>query len=138
MKTRGAGWLVRDKSRFVLAIMEELAGNAHMSFEGRLNQLRLASIPGASEEETLALKRNTIWPKQDFIVVPLEPSLETAILSVIGGTFPSSIIHIQIEKAGILEFGAYDNFYPECIFFGSAVSQTLLDSLISQGVLRLS
>jgi hypothetical protein len=50
-----------------------ISGNAHMSFEGRLNHLRLASIPGASEEETFVLKRNTIWPKQDFIVVPLEP-----------------------------------------------------------------
>jgi len=118
--------------------MEELAGNAHMSFEGSLSHLKLATIPGASDEETPALKRNTIWPKQDFIVVPLEPSLEKTILSTIGETLPKSIIHIQIEKAGTLEFGAYDNFYPECIFFGRAVPQTLLESLISQGVLRLS
>lgn len=138
MKNTGACWLVCDKRSFLLAIMKELAGNAHMSFEGSVSGLRLASIPGASEEETIALKRNTIWPKQDFVVVALEPSSENAILSAIGGTLPRSTIHIQIEKAGILEFGAYDNFYPGCIFFGSAVPQTLLESLMSKRILKLS
>jgi hypothetical protein len=45
------------------------------------------------------------------------------------------IIHVQIEKAAVLEFGAYDNFHPECIFFGKAVGQEVLESHISQGVL---
>jgi hypothetical protein len=133
MKDTGACWLVRDKRSFVLAIMKELARNAHMSFEGSLGRLRLASIPGASEEETLALKRNTIRPKQDFIVVPLEPSSEKTILSAIGGTLPRSIIHIQIEKAGILEFGAYDNFYPECIFLEAQYPRRSLSHLCLRG-----
>ena len=51
-------------------MMEELAGGAHVSFEGDLRGLRLLSIPGASEEPTAALKRNTLWPKQDFAGVP--------------------------------------------------------------------
>jgi CO dehydrogenase nickel-insertion accessory protein CooC1 len=116
--------------------MDELAGNAHISFEGNLGGLGLLRIPGASEETTSVLKRNTLWPKQDFVVVPLEPSMSKTILSAVGGTLPKKIIHIQVEKAGILEFGTYDNFSSGCIFFGSAVGRELIESLVSQGVLN--
>ena len=136
MKTLASLWLVHDKSRLLLAIMDKLAGNAHISFEGNLSNLGLLRFPGASEEATGVLKRNTLWPKQDFIVVPLESSMSKAILSAIGGVVPRKIIHIQVEKASILEFGAYDNFSPGCVFFGSAVGQELIESLVSQGVLN--
>jgi hypothetical protein len=136
MKSEGVRWLVRDKRRFLLAMMEELAGNSHISFEGDLHNLRLGSIPGASEAETVALKRNTLWPKQDFIVLPLEPSMEKAILSAIGGTVPGCIIHVQIEKEGVLQFGAYDTFHPECIYFRSGVRPEFLESMASRGLLK--
>ena len=100
MEKENEFWLVRDKRRFLLAMMEKLAGGAHISFEGGLKALRLSSIPGASKDETQALKRNTIWPKQDFVVVPLESSTSQTIVSAIGGTIPNTIIHIQIEKGG--------------------------------------
>ncbi len=136
MSSEGVRWLVRDKRRFLLAIMEELAGNAHVSFEGDLRNLRLSSLPGASEAETASLKRNTLWPKQEFVVLPLEPSTSKTILSAIGGTVPGSIIHVQIEKDGVLEFGAYDNFHPECIYFGGGLRQEFLESMVSQGLLK--
>jgi hypothetical protein len=136
MRSGGARWLVHDKRLFLLAIMEELAGNAHISFEGNLRNLRLGSIPGASEAETVALKRGTLWPKQDFIVLPLEPFMSKAILSAIGGTVPGTIIHVQIEKENVLEFGAYDNFHPECIYFRGGVRQEFLESMVSQGLLK--
>jgi len=41
-------WIVRDKRRLLLAMMEELAGDAHISFEGDFSGLRLLSTPGAS------------------------------------------------------------------------------------------
>jgi hypothetical protein len=104
--------------------MEELAGNAHISFEGDLGSSKLTSISGASGEETSLLKRNTIWPKQDFVVLPLEPAMGKPILSALGGSIPKSVRHIQIEKSGVLEFGAFDNFYPECLFLGKALSKT--------------
>jgi hypothetical protein len=136
MRNEGTRWLARDKRRFLLAIMEELAGNAHISFEGDLRNLRLSSLPGASETETAALKRNTLWPRQEFVVLPLELSTGKVILSAIGGTVPGSIIHVQIEKAGVLEFGAYDNFHPECIYFRGGVRLEFLESMVSQGLLR--
>src|SRR5215469_3287046 len=101
-------WKVLDKRRFLLALMEELAGDAHVSFEGDLRKTSLLTMPGASEEPTAALKRNTTWPKQDFAIVPLEPSMSNNIMAAIGGTVPGAILHIQIEKDGQLQFGAYD------------------------------
>jgi hypothetical protein len=128
-------WKVRDKSGLLLALMEELAGDAHISFEGDLQGLALKSVQGASEHETSALKRNTIWPKEDFVVLPLEPAKGKAILLALGGNVPRAVIHIQIEKANTLAFGAYDNFDPNCIFFGSAVPMALLEKLEADGVL---
>ena len=125
-------WKVQDKRRLLLALMEELAGGAHVSFEGDLQGLTLSSIPGASGEPNVALKRNTLWPEQDFVVVPLEPSMGQKIIAAIGGTVPGAIIHIQIEKDGQLQFGAYDNFYPESIYFGSEVKEDAIKSLVSQ------
>ena len=115
-------------------MMEELAGQAHISFEGDLRGLWLLSTSGASQEETFALKRNTLQPKQDFVFLPLEPSM--TILSSIGKTIPGAIIHIQIEKNGLLQFAAYDNFHPQCIVFGTGVKPAVLESLVSQGIME--
>ena len=135
MRSLDAKWLVRDKRRLLYAVMDVLAGNTHISFEGSLGAVQLSGVPGASEAETPVLKRSTTWPKQDFVVVPLEPSTTQTILSKLGGSVPKSIIHVQIEKAGVLEFGAYDNFHPECLYIGKVVTEKLLESLSSQGVL---
>src|SRR5579859_671594 len=129
-------WKVQDKRRLLLALMEELAGGAHVSFEGDLQGLKLSSFPGVSGEPTAALKRNTLQPKLDFAVVPLEPSMGQKIMAAIGGTVPRAIIHIQIEKDGQLQFGAYDNFYPECIYFGSGVKEGVIQLLVSQNIMR--
>ena len=58
-------WKVQDKRRLLLALMEELAGNAHISFEGDLQGLQLLGMTGATKEPTVILKRNTLAPIQD-------------------------------------------------------------------------
>jgi|ERR1035438_2289341 hypothetical protein len=136
MKPARQSWKVCNKNRLLLAMMKELAGDARISFEGDAKILGLAGLPGASQMENTVLKRNTLWPKQEFIVVPLEPSTIPAIVIGIGGTIPRSILHIQIEKNGRIEFGAYDNFHPECIVFGSAISEAFIDALTSEGILK--
>lgn len=136
--TQKRSWTVHDKSRLLLALMEELPADPHISFEGNLRQSKRKSILGASEAETLTLKRNTICPKQDFIVAPIEPAMGKIILSALGGNVRRDVIHIQLEKTNALAFGAYDNFDPECIFFGSAVPEALLESLAVEGVLKSS
>jgi hypothetical protein len=136
MKSAKQRWVVKDKKRLLLAVMEALAGDAHVSFEGDLRGFRLQNIAGASGQETLAPKRNTRWPIQDFIVVPLEPTMVNSVLSAIGGNVPKRILHFQIEKNGKVEFAAYDRFYPGCVVFGPAVGRDLIDALVSQGVLN--
>ena len=129
-------WKVRDKGQLLLAMMQEFEGNAHVSFEGDLRALPLSRYPGASFQPTVVLKRNTIWPEQDFVVVPLETSSSKKIYASIGGAVPRRVLHIQIEKGGALEFGAYDNFHPECIFFGDGVKRELIEALVSSGILQ--
>jgi len=119
-----------------MAVMEKLAGDAHVSFEGDLRHLTLSSLQRASSDETTVLKRNTTWPKQDFVVLPLDSDGIETIMSAIGGSVPRSILHIQIEKSGTLQFGAYDQFHPECIFFGTSLDAVFLDSLISERVIE--
>jgi hypothetical protein len=131
-----ASWQVLDKQRLFRLAMEELAGDAHISFEGNLHGLRLHGLPGASEEETDSLKRNTSWPKQDFVVVPLNADSIGTILAAIGGALPRKIIHGQIEKAGVLQFGAYDQFEPGCIVFGTTVNRQFLETLVLHGIMK--
>jgi hypothetical protein len=115
--------------------MTELAGSAHISFEGDLSACKLTSLEGFSAEETAVLQRNTLWPRQDFAVVPLKPSMEVAILAAMGGTVSRKILHIQIEKDGRLEFGSYDTFHPECFTVGSGLTSSFIERLWSEGVI---
>lgn len=119
-----------------MVLMQELAGDAHISFEGDLRGLTLSSLPGASDEPTEALKRNTLWPKQDFVILPLDLGAGQSIISAIGGTVPNAILHIQIEKGGALQFGAYDNFHPQCIYFRGAAKDKIIEFLVSEDIMR--
>jgi hypothetical protein len=131
------GWIIFDKSRLLLALMEGLASDASsISFEGKLDVFNILPFPGARREETDTLKRQTVWPKQDFVVVPLKPLSASRILAAISGRVPRRVVHIQIERAGILEFGAYDSFDPECLFFGPAIKGHFLASLVELGILQ--
>ena len=52
MKPLGGYWLVHNKYRFLLAVMEELAGNAHIAFEGDFSGLEIMKAAGIPEEKT--------------------------------------------------------------------------------------
>jgi hypothetical protein len=75
-------------------------------------------------------------PKQDFIVVRLEPSNIQAILPAIGGEVPRRILDIQIEKEGALQFAVYDSFHPECIVFGPVIDQSFIELLVAQEIIK--
>lgn len=123
-------WRVRDSNRLLLFLMTELAGTAHISFEGSLPPA-IVEYPAASAMETEVLKRGTSWPVQDFAILPLELATVPDIVRAIGGTIPRSILHAQIEKQGKLAFAAYDSFHPECIHFGEVISAELIERLIT-------
>jgi hypothetical protein len=119
-----------------MAAMTELAGDAHISLEGDLHATLILHLARVSRSETPILKRNTIWPIQDFVVLPLEADLVKGILAGMGGTVPRRILHVQIEKSGHLELGLYDNFDPDASFFGSRLTPEFFKHLESEGILR--
>ena len=126
---------VRDKRAFLKAALEGLAGSAFVSFEGNLKGTGLLDLAGASVEETPALKRNTVRPRQDFVVLPLDAQTVGRMMAAVGGTVPRSILHIQVEKQGRLELGMYDNFAPNGIFLGPAVTRTFIETMKNGGLL---
>jgi hypothetical protein len=111
-------WKVEYKRRLLLILMQEFVGSRPYFLA------------------TEALRRNTLWPKQDFAVLLLGLGASQSIISAIGGTVPSVIIHIQIEKDGLLQLGAYDRFHRQCIFFGAAVKEKVIESLVSENIMR--
>jgi hypothetical protein len=134
MEPKTPPWKVRDKRKFLAAAMELLAGSANISFEGDLSSTKLLTLPGASENETVVLKRNTLWPKQSFVALQLQPDQIASVLAAIGGTLPRGIIHILIEKDGHLELGLYDNF--QHMVFGPKFDLTNLDRLVAEGLIK--
>lgn len=120
------------------AVMSALAGGAHISFEGDLSGCRrLFELDGASAAETPVLKRNTLWPVQDFVVVPLEPENVVPILQeIVGRRLVHEIVHIQIEKQGVLQFGSYDHFHADGCVVWLGVAEPSLQELKSKGILR--
>jgi hypothetical protein len=116
----------KHKPDLLFAVMRTLAHeDARISFEGRLSHTELAKIAGASLNETDVLKRNTTWPKMDFVVLPLTPrtvpEIEKAIVSKVAFKGYAGIVHVQIEGQGRLAFVACDNFHEDCVWGSEAV-----------------
>ncbi|CAN5402508.1 hypothetical protein BH10ACI4_BH10ACI4_12650 [soil metagenome] len=128
---------IRNKRAFLTAAFAELAGSAIVSFEGSLSETGLLNLPSASADETKVLKRNTLWPKQDFVVLPLEVESIGPIMAAVGGTVPRGILHIQVEKAGQLQLGLYDNFAPNAMLFGPALTPQLIASFQNNGLISV-
>ena len=133
-------WLiVRDRPGFLRRMMVELAGNGQVSLEGNLSRCRFTDDLVITRDETSILKRNTTAPKQDFVVLRLAPETVEPILKqalAAGLKRVQGIIHVQIEKNGVLEMGAYDNFSDESVATGPGVNRALLEELKNNNVLR--
>jgi hypothetical protein len=130
----------RDKPGLLVAVMRELAGNAEIAFEGGLGELDLENIAGAHFQETDALRRQTLKPQLDFIVLPLTAESVDVIWRIISEngllTDPMRIIHAQIALDGRLVFAGCDNFHRECVSAWEGFPIELLDRLIENGVIR--
>lgn len=51
VETTGERWVVEKRTELLLAMMNELAGDARISFEGDFQDLRIFNVPGASKED---------------------------------------------------------------------------------------
>lgn len=127
---------VRDKPAFLRRLMDEFAGG-RMSLEGDLSRCAFPPDVVLAHEELGILRRNTRAPRQDFVVLRLEPAFAAAIFQqIMAAGLSRAIIHIQIERGGVLELAAYDNFHPGCVVTGPGVGAELLWELQGAGVLR--
>lgn len=128
----------RDKPGLLRAMMRALAGDAHISFEGDLSRCVFPAPLKSSGDETDVLRRVTFFPKQNFVVLPLEPDFVAAIFDVVlpERRYLDDIIHIQIERHGELQFASYDNFHRECVMCYAEVELHLLEQLKASGVIR--
>jgi hypothetical protein len=131
-------WLnVRDRPGFLHRLMVELAGDAQLSLEGDLSRCRFTDDVVIARDKTGTLKRNTIAPRQDFVVLRLSPeTVDPIFKQVMAAGLKQAISHVQIERNGVPELGAYDNFHPECVVTGPGVSSILLVELKNANVLR--
>ncbi|HLP84257.1 MAG TPA: hypothetical protein VK157_07900 [Phycisphaerales bacterium] len=132
-------WIdARDKPALLRRMMFATAGDAHISFEGRIASHDFPANLEASTHETSSLKRVCFSPRMDFVVLPLELDTVQPILDVIlpNRRYLDDIIHIQIAHADTLRFGAYDNFHRDCVVAYEGVDTNLLEELQASGVIR--
>ncbi|MFQ5500814.1 MAG: hypothetical protein ACE5EQ_00755 [Phycisphaerae bacterium] len=129
---------IRNPVALVCSLIEWLCGNAHISLEGDLSNLDHTCVAGIKLDEWSVLRRNTIWPRQDFIILPLETEttkiIKSRILHTVG--LRDRVIHVQIEKGEELVFCAFDNFAAECVWIAQSVGDQFLQDLIGKNVLR--
>jgi hypothetical protein len=131
----------KHKPELLFAMIRTLAHeDTRISFEGRLAHTELAKIAGASLNETEVLKRNTISPRMDFLVLPLTPAtvhaIEKAVVSIVAFKGYAGIVHVQIERQGHLSFVACDHFHEDCVWVSDAVPTPLLAELVKNRVLH--
>jgi hypothetical protein len=131
-------WLVaRDKPSLLTRMMQLLAGDAEISFEGKLSDCKFPDSIPVIPENLSVLRRQTVSPVQDFIVLKLEHDTVRPILDAIlpGNRFMEDIIHIQIAQHGSKQFGSYDQFHHECIVCFLGVPIKFLDELKQRGII---
>jgi len=83
--------------------MEFAFGGGQLSLEGRLSQVADAdaAIPGVRKDETEVLRRHTLEPRQDFVILPLEwemlESIHATVLRHLNLRAGNDVIHTQIS-----------------------------------------
>jgi hypothetical protein len=131
---------VRDCQGTLWAFYRQYEGQAVASFEGDLSNLKLEELPGATTQETDTLRRQTIQPELDFIVVPInqetirELKCRLSTHGVLGRH--GAVIHTQLAVRNELILIACDNFHDDCTTVSMAVPESFLKRMQSHGLLR--
>jgi hypothetical protein len=88
----------------------------------------------------VALRRATLSPELDFIILPLTSENIAHIWKLVVEkerlAYPSHIIHVQIAVTDRLVFAAYDNFHCDCVFTTDRFPLEALDRLVAKGIIR--
>lgn len=132
----------RNPTLLVESAIDMLVGDeAVLSLEGFSLPEVVLSLEDVSWAETDVLRRNTIEPKLDFVVVPLDASRAQTIKEAIAKSSVLSdetggLVHLQIAKDGRLVFGAYDNVHPECTVVYEPYVHSFTESLLKNGAVE--
>ncbi len=131
----------KDTELLVIQAMEALCGDdSYISLEGFHVPKAVTLLPEASSIETEVLRRNTIAPVLQFVVVPLNRSNVATLAAAVGQASilkdVAGLIHIQISKGGRLAFGAYDNVDEDCTVLYPPFAQSLCETLLSSGAIE--
>lgn len=129
-----------DAQKFIAHLLERFRGNdCRASFEGQLQELSLSTMNLASSLETEQIHRHTIWPKQDFCIVPVTQDSVSKLIEIVENPIaflPDCIVHFQIEIGGQLLFGSYDNLDKSCFFAYPPITSKDLESMVQLGLLN--
>lgn len=129
-----------DPSRLAEAILHKyIELGCRVSLEGNLSSFDLSSFDRLTDQETHEIHRHTIRPRLDFLVFDINPDSLSALLEVLEDPLafePDKIIHFQIEHAGSLLFGAYDNFDDECVFAFPPISEEDLQIFKNEKIIK--
>lgn len=127
--------------RFMNSLVEAFCGDAHISLEGDLSNLRWTGCLQPNPRIGVLLQRHTFWPKQDHAILPLEEGtlveIKESVFPVVG--LAKRVIHVQIEQHRELVFCAYDEFCKfcdGCVWVTSRMGPEFLDRLKEDGCLR--
>jgi hypothetical protein len=134
-----SGFQVRVKKpvEFICAALRHFRQDSFISLEGDLSCYDSTLIPTASQEPTTILQRHTIWPEQQFIILPItDATADTicrCILPQIG--LKHKIVHVQIAAEGRLVLGAYDSFHDDCVWIEQTIGSESIVSLLKDGII---
>jgi hypothetical protein len=124
-----------DKPALLMAMMRELADNARIMLEGDLSACDFAAIPGRVEGVVEPFRREY---EGEAVVLPISEQTITTIKAQLlpYGRIVRDVGAIQIEQNGELQFVAADQFHRECVSVGHAVRESVLQELVTVGILR--
>jgi hypothetical protein len=128
---------VRKPVDFIRAALTHFQPQCFLSLEGDLTHVDPAHILDASGEPTDVLRRNTISPPQQFVILPITPStFETVSRKVLPQAgLKHRILHVQIASGGRLVLGAYDAFHREGCWIDRCVGEETVSSWKASGII---
>jgi hypothetical protein len=108
-----------------------------VSIEGDLSHHLFPPELGPQFQPSTMLRRNTVWPVQDFVILPLTPSTARRTVRALlpGGHLPRNVLHLLIARHDELLFISNDRFEKGAVFVSSLFPRLLLDILVTNGTL---
>lgn len=107
---------------------------------GQLEQLCLFDLPGAERRVSPPESKQASWPEFDVVAIPITADntaeLKRRLSSPNTFTDPGLVVEAKIIAHGACVFLASDSFHRECVSAMPPTPESLLEALVSSGVIR--